>query len=271
MSTWRRFGAQALLAAPGAWFVFDWMRHSHTIVEGLVGAGIVGGALLLGSRRVVAQIVGRGVGWALLVPALFTIATEAARGYRPGLFVIAVACATAAPLALARPMLETKEAKAEFAPAGSRNSLLFSATIAVAASLLISTIALLVGANASHAVGSALALGVEAVALLASGIGVARMRSWGIFLGAATAVAAPILAFSVTEHAILRMLLATAALPGVSMVLAIVAARGKVAEPRPAPGPRVRVSALSSNVRVASIDEEPTYAEARIGSARASS
>jgi hypothetical protein len=139
-------------------------------------------------RSLVPQIVSRGAAWILLLPALLVTAFSLADGQAPPIEIAGLGVATGAALLLARPMLHTREARAEFSPKVFRRWLLAGSTATAATGFVAGGIAL-----ASFAVNGlkAPALGFAALAasLLASAIAVVKMRSWGIFLGALTSVA----------------------------------------------------------------------------------
>jgi hypothetical protein len=142
-------------------------------------------------------------------------------------------------------MLETKEAKAAFAPLAFRRWLLAASSAAVAWAMGIATLALELAPHPRHElawVAMVLGLPLLAVSLLASAVGVARMRAWGILLGALTSVLALILGATASLEAVLGAVVASAALPGAMMAGAITIARTRASQAPPRASTTVRIA-----------------------------
>jgi hypothetical protein len=100
------------------------------------------------------------------------------------------------------------------------------------------------------------ALPLLAGSLLASAIGVARMRAWGVLLGALTSVLALASAATATES-VIRMVMASAALPGAIMAGAILAARARVSAAPSGSAAQLRIASdpTPARLRVAAEDD----------------
>jgi hypothetical protein len=263
MPTWRRLLAPALLASPGVWLLLDGARRYHSSSEVVFGGLVVGGAVLLGRRGVTSQVLGRGAAWALLGPCLLALTALGIDRVAPPPGLLAVGAAAAGALALARPMLQTAEAKAAFAPLAFRRWLLLASSAAVAYAMGVGTLAVdLVGRtwNDLPFFVPAIVLPLLAGSLLASAVGVARMRAWGILLGALTSVLALVAGATASHSEVLRMLFASAALPGTMMVGAILAARARTSAAPSRSGAHVRIASepapavVAARLRVAADD-----------------
>ena len=262
---WRRLGASVLLGGAGAWFVTQGLAGMFRFSEVLYGAMLVVGAALLGRRGVVSQVLGRGAGWALFGPVALEIGAELLVGWRPSLDMLVMGAISGTALFLARPMLSTAEAKAAFAPLAYRRLLLFAASAAAAFGVVFATATAISTSYSSPFPRSArLLVGATTVSLFASAIGVARMRAWGVLAGGATAV------LTVTSAALLsswypslRIILASAALPGTLMVGAIAAAR---ASRRPAmertPSERIELARLPARASAEDADDDDVELDA---------
>jgi hypothetical protein len=162
----------------------------------------------------------------------------------PDLGIVATAAAASAALLLTRPMLETAEAKAAFAPLAARRWLLLASTAAVTASAALGTLLVELGSMPWHALPSLaqwVGLPLLAASLVASAVGVARMRAWGILLGAVTSVLA--LAVGAAAHdRMLGLVLASTAVPGATMVGAILAARARASASASRASPGLRIA-----------------------------
>ncbi|HEY8088213.1 MAG TPA: hypothetical protein VIF09_10220 [Polyangiaceae bacterium] len=223
------------------------------IVAGVVGAGAIG----LGLRSVRAQVLARGVAWTVLAPSLLGIVESFGRGHLPDAPSAFFGATSAAALLLARPLLHTPEARADFSPVGYRRLFLAGAVAAATAgtaTLMFALEALLWGPSRPG-----LALASLGAVLLASAIGVARMRAWGVLLALVGSVAA-IVGAVVSGNEWVGMGLALAAIPGVLLASPLLAARlGIGAGSRDAPGPTLRVTAHEAPVvraRVAAGEDE---------------
>lgn len=190
---------------------------------GLMGLAAVTGvaSLALLRRSVLAQVMARGVSWLLFLPVSAGVIETLLYGRLPPLGPTAFMATVGASLLLARPHLGTAEARREFAPVAYRRVFLGGAIAAV-------TVGLAAGAGwlgdliwGGHAEAW---LGVLSAAMLATALGVVRMRAWGVLLGAVTWVAMlveAVLHASNFEGAGFAL----AALPGVLLTAPLLAAR----------------------------------------------
>lgn len=214
----------------------DGAMHSWRLAA--MGLVVAGAGFLLGRRSALAQVLARGVAWAIVIPTAFVSFLAIRHGYWPGAAMLAQGLGAALALFLSRPMLENAEARSEFAPVAFRRLLLASAGAAVGFGVAIGRFALELAAF--HATGPAIAMGALAASLTLAGVGVARMRSWGLLLGAATSLAAVALA----PLSALGWPMAIPAVPGLMMLAAIVLGRlgiGQEEAPSDALGARLRV------------------------------
>ena len=251
----RLLGAGALIATAGglatiALHDVHWVEWGLLACSGVVAAAGVG----LARRSMVAQVLSRGAAWCVLAPAVMTTAASTLWGH-PDWTAAAFAVGSGGALLLARPMQHTAAAKAEFGPSSFRRWLLAGATTSVSAGLVSGLFAL--DGLRWHAA-SAIALGVLGLSLIASAIGVVRMRAWGILLGALTSVIA--LIAGAVMHDVAGFVLALTSIPGLMLVLPVlVAQRGRarpdarslarIASPTDAAdatSPRVRVAVAST-------------------------
>jgi hypothetical protein len=222
-----------------------WIEWALLACAGVVGAAGVG----LARRSMTAQVLSRGTAWTVLAPSALVTSFSLANGH-PDWTAAAFAAATGGALLLARPMLSTAEARAEFAPSSFRRWLFAGATASVTAGLVTGLFAL-EGLRFHPA--SAIALGALALSLLGSAVGVVKMRAWGILLGALTSIVT--LLAAVAMHDAAGLVLALASLPGMMLVLPVVLAQRERA--RAGARPFTRVSSeishdeLPSRVRVA--------------------
>jgi hypothetical protein len=232
ISRGRRLAGGALLVACGGGIAASAVHDGSWLLGGVAAALSVAGVGLC-RRSILVQVLARGTAWALLLPAF------AASG-------AALAGASALALLLARPMLHTPIARAEFAPVAYRRWLLAGAVGSVAGAATAAAIGLESLSWGPASVGAGLL--VLAASLLASAVGVARMRAWGVLLGMVTSVA--LLVVAAFLHDANAVLAGALAVPGMMFALPVVR-RGSA--PRPGPA-RVRVvGPLSvSRVRVAS-------------------
>jgi hypothetical protein len=223
------------------------LAHGGGWDRGLLGvAAVVGvGAAGFARRSVLAQVLARGIAWVVLAPMLANLADSLGRGRLPDAHTVFFAATSAGALLLARPTLHTDAAKAEFSPVGYRRTFLAGAVASVMTSVVAATYAFeqLEWVNRGHG----LALFALGAALLASAVGVVRMRSWGVLLGMVTSVA--VLGAALFSGNLLSAVgLALAAIPGALLASPLVAARlrrstsGLPAVPRASMAPRLSVS-----------------------------
>ncbi|HEX8791385.1 MAG TPA: hypothetical protein VF765_10585 [Polyangiaceae bacterium] len=239
-------GSLAAVAAGTAWAglhesMFVSLRVGLLAVAGMVGLASAG----LLRRSVMSQVLARAVAWVVLLPMGMGALESLSSGRAPDLEVLFFGGASAAALLLARPMLHTPAARAQFGPVGFRRWFLAGAVASAAAGIVTA----FAGAEAlffgpTRAAAATLAL---ASALLASAVGAVRMRSWGVLLGVLTSVVT-LGAAALAGDVYLSLGLALAALPGLILGAPIVASRlrpvGAGASPSPAPRP-ARVAALA--------------------------
>jgi hypothetical protein len=188
---------------------------------------LASGAVLFTRKSAMAQALARGVAWSVILPTAVVALLAWSHGFYPGVRVLLPAAAAAGALVLARPMLDRDEARATFAPIALRSWLLASATAALGAGLAIAQLATaFAGVHLFH---YALALGAVALSLLASGIGVVRMRAWGVLVGAVSSFAATAVAFRFGLRDVIGWPVLASAIPGVMMTVGVLAARARYA------------------------------------------
>ncbi len=257
----RLLGAGALIATAGglatiALHDVHWVEWGLLACSGVVAAAGVG----LARRSMVAQVLSRGAAATVLVPAALVTAASTLWGHTDWA-AAAFAVGSGGALLLARPMANTAEANAEFAPTSFRRWLLTAATLSVSTGLVSGLFAL--DGLRWHPT-SAIAVGVLSLSLIASAIGVVKMRAWGILLGALTSVGALIAA--AVMHDMAGFVIALASIPGLMLVLPVLLAQrdraraGASAFARVA-SPSHSADAMPSRVRVAvdsasSLDDE---------------
>jgi hypothetical protein len=222
MSKGRRLAGSAALIATaaglGVFAVHDirWIEWGLLACAGVVGAAGVG----LGQRSLPLQILSRATAWAVLTPTLLVTMISTLSGGQVEWGAAALALGSGASLVLARPMLDTASARADFAPTSFRRWLLSAATAAACAGLVTG----LFGLDELHwHTSSAIGLLVLSLSLLASAIGVVRMRAWGILLGGLTAVST--LVASAVMHDAPGLVLLLATIPGFMFLLPVLLAK----------------------------------------------
>ena len=221
MSNGRRLlGSAALVATAGGLASVavqdrQWIEWALLASAGVVAAG----GVALAKRSMAAQVLARGTAWTVLAPTALITVVSMVTGHTD-LTAAAFAVGSGGALVLARPMLDTAEARAEFAPSSFRKWLFAGATASVSAGL-VSGLYALDGLRWHPA--SALALLGLALSLVASGVGVVRMRAWGILLGALTSILA--LVAGAVMHDAAGIALALASLPGLMLVLPVLLAQ----------------------------------------------
>jgi hypothetical protein len=208
----------------------------------------------------VAQVLSRGAACTVLLPSAIVAVGSTVWGHTDWA-AAAFAVGSGGALLLARPMANTAEANAEFAPTSFRRWLLTAATVSVTAGLVSGLFAL---DGLRWHTAPAIALGVLSLSLLASAIGVVRMRAWGILLGALTSMGALIAA--AVMHNMAGFVIALASVPGLMLVLPVLLAQRERARAGASTFTRVAspshsADAMPSRVRVAvdsanSLDDE---------------
>lgn len=264
ISTGRRLAGPAALIASAGGLAAIALHDMHWIEWGLVAfSGVVALAGVgLGRRSMTAQVLSRGTAWTVLAPSLL-VTVLSSLGHHTEWTAAALAAGSGGALLLARPMLNTAEARAQFAPSRFRRWLLAGSTAAAAAGVVSGVFAL----DTWHwSIATAIPLLALAVSLLGSAVGVVRMRAWGILLGALTSVVTLIAA--VFMHDAAGLALALAAIPGFMLVLPVILAKRERAKAEKASASFTRVashasfgdtsSAAPSRVRVAA-DSDPAF------------
>ncbi len=215
------------------------------------GALLACGGLLFFRKDATAQILARSAAWSVILPAVTVALIAATHGFVPPPRIFISSAMAAFALIASRPLLEEDEARRTFAPLAMRHWFLASAAAALASGIAIGELAL--GMAHFHAVRDAFALGALSTLLAASGLGLARMRAWGVALGALSSVVAlaiPIVAARPSDH--VAGAISFAAIPGLMMLGGIIAARLRVAHR--ADDVHVRV-AEPTRVSVEEVDE----------------
>jgi hypothetical protein len=221
MSNGRRLLGSAALVTTAGGIAAIALHDRHWIEWGLLAcAGVVAaGGVGLARRSMAAQVLARGTAWTVLAPTALVTAITSLNGHFDWT-AAAFAVGSGGALLLARPMLDTAEARAEFAPSSFRKWLFAGATASVATGLVSGLFAL--DGLRWHA-GAAIPVLALSLSLLASAIGVVRMRAWGVLLGALTSVLTLIAALVL--HDATGLALALASLPGLMLVLPVLLAQ----------------------------------------------
>jgi hypothetical protein len=148
----------------------EWFIVALAAVYGIAG-------LALQVRSMIAQVLVRGALWLAVLPvSLFTV-ESIAEGRLPETSMLSTVVLVGAALALSRPLLDTERARRALAPTQCRSLFLASAVSSSSAGLLTLFISIL-----DH--NSALGLIPLSALLLATAIGIVRMRAWSILTGA---------------------------------------------------------------------------------------
>jgi hypothetical protein len=218
----KRVMAAALLGATAV--DLGALAHGGGWDRGLLGvAALVGvGAVGIARRSVLSQVLARGVAWLVLTPMLMGLAdTLWHRGHLDA-HTVFFATTSAGALLLARPSLHTEAARAEFSPVAYRRIFLAGGVASVMTAVVVGFFAAeqLEWVNRGHG----LALAALAAALLASAVGVIRMRAWGVLLGMVTSVVA-LAAAVFSGNELTAVGLALAAIPGALLASPLLAAR----------------------------------------------
>ncbi len=257
---WRRAGASLAMGATAVGVGVMVARSPFLGGYDMLPAAVMAVAAVGLSRRgLVTQALSRGTAWVVFAPTLIVTIASLWMSHRVEHEAALMAAGTGAALALGHPMLNTDEARAAFSPVRFRRWFLASMT-ATAAAFLSGGYFALDAARGSH-VGAAVGLGALCLSLLASLVGIARMRGWGPLLAGVTSVAA-LLAAAILGGAT-GVGVALAAVPGLLMTAPLILSR-LIPAPASAPGPVATRVALDTpepptRVRVAPIvDAEAT-------------
>lgn len=167
------------------------------------------------------QAILRAIVWSTFLPSAYATVLLAWLGHAPPVrIVVEMALATLA-LVVTRPLLSTERARAEFAPVALRPWFLASAIGSMASGVTLARVAESF-AHFSMLARDAIGLSVLAVLLFVSGVGVLRMRAWGVLLGAFAALASiPILAWMRDSLLTVPVLLASAPAAMMGVLVAI--------------------------------------------------
>jgi hypothetical protein len=258
----RRLAASASMGVTAAGFAVMGLQEHFFASErwGLLGVAAMAGVAAVGlaRRSVMPQILARGMAWVVLLPSAAGTLGSLYYGHLPELSTAVVAASSGAALLLGRAALNTPDAKREFSPIAYRRWFLAGAVSAVTAALVAAF-----GATGELIWGSArsgLGFTALAVVLLATAVGVVRMRAWGVLLGAASSLAMlGMAALSLNEFTTVASLFA--ALPGMILVSPLLVARLRppAALPSSAAVARRRVEAM-----LASVEDEAPVVRARV-------
>jgi hypothetical protein len=185
--------------------------------------------------------------WSTLLPSLYITALLAPMGHAPPLRLVAQMALATVALVVTRQLLSTERARAEFAPLALRPWFLASAIGAMASGLTLARTA----ATFSHFPALArdtAGLAAIAIPLFVAGIGVLRMRAWGVALGMLTALASiPIVMWM--HDSLLTIPVLLASLPAALMGALVFIARLRSDDPV------VHQRVEHTNVRVATMAE----------------
>jgi hypothetical protein len=235
----RRAAGAIALAGSSLGFAALSMGHTHFRGESLEWTGMAAltgvASVALFGRRLLSQIFARGVAWLVLLPSATVVVGSLLSGRWPEGRETWFAATAAGALLLARSQLHTREAKREFDPVAYRRMFLAGAVASMTASLVAATymVAMWHYGPRSGAVG----LAVLATSLVASAVGVVRMRGWGVLLGALTAAGSLVAAVTAGDE-VTAVALALAALPPALLAAPVLLARLRPPEPerRASPG-----------------------------------
>lgn len=254
----RRLLATASLGAAAVGFAT--MARWDALV--LAFAAVVGaGAVALGRRGVLSQVLGRGVAWLVLAPSMLGVAEALWYRHLPDARVALFTASSAAALLLARPALHTAEACAEFAPVRYRRLFLGGAV----ASAMTGTAALGFAAEALRWGEGRIGVGLAALgaALVASAVGVVRMRAWGVLLAMVTSLGTLAAALLSGDEGV-AIALALAAIPGALLAAPLLAARVEAGRGRTSARGR-GPAAAAAEVRIEEFEDPPPPVRARVG------
>lgn len=207
--------ATAVLVATGLAFAWIETRASWTTdwVAIAIGAALALAGAAFQLRSFAAHVVAKGVAWLAFVPSAIYCVRMLQEGAIPGAGTLVMPVGAAAALVLANPILHSDRARSAFGPLARRRLFLGGAIGAAAAGAYALLFALVNGRSTA---------GVLAIALLATAVGVARMRAWGVLAGLASTVIAFLLPTGTQRDSLLQ---GVTALPGIVILAAVVLAR----------------------------------------------
>jgi hypothetical protein len=261
----RLLGPAALVATAGglaAMAVHDtqWIEWGLLALSG----GVAAAGLGLSRRSLPIQVLARATAWTVLVPSVLVTLFSFASGHAEWM-AAALTAGSGGALLLARPMLNSAEARADFAPSSFRRWLLASATASATSGIVAALIAL---DELRWHPAAAIPVAGFALAQLASAVGVVRMRAWGILLGGLTSVLGLIAALFMHDAAGFALALAT--VPGFMMMLPVLIAKRQRAQAEASSSyarvaPHVSFDDAPSRVRIADSASDPFEDEADSG------
>lgn len=196
------------------------LHQSDRSIVAFLGLCVGVVALAMGTRRLVLQVLGRAIAWLVLLPSALhlLLASQAQADIQP--VAVGLLVTSGAALVLGSGALRSMEARATFHPLRFRAGFIAASELAFMATTLLTC-----------ACSALLAYGQEvlpAAALLAlatghgaAAVGVLRMRTWGVLLGAATGLASSAAMLGVGGGAFAAL----AAVPGLALALPIALAR----------------------------------------------
>lgn len=260
----RRVAASASLAASSVGFAWVGAREHlfPSLTWAVLGMASLTGAasLALLRRAVLPQVLARGVAWVVLLPSVAAMAESLLSGRAPDLGATAFAASAGLALQLSRSNLTTDQARREFHPVAYRRSFLWGATAAATGGIVAALGA--AGALVWSSGREGLGLAALAAVLLATVVGVVRMRAWGVLLGAATSLVLLVVA-ALTGNEVSAMGYLLASLPGLMLAAPIISARLRPVEAASAPAVSARAAMptsgwdeTTSRVRVAAAADE---------------
>jgi len=267
----RRGAASASLAAAAAGFAWSAVSEGDFLYLRWELAGMAAltatASLGLLRRGVLAQVLSRGVAWLVCMPAMAGLLGDALQGHGPDAAVAGFAASTGLSLLLSWPNLHTPQARGEFSPVAYRRTFLAGAVASATGGTLAALGAL--GNLIWGSRGQGVELAMLAAVMLATTLGVVRMRAWGVLLGLATAVAmlGEALAhrndFMVWGYAL-------AAVPGLLLAVPLLVSRLRTQPPGPqenasavlrtSRSPEVRVRVADAPAPASADDAEPSWA-----------
>jgi hypothetical protein len=256
MGRGRRLAAAASLLASAGGFAWLALQHGSGWFDPRAlafGGGLAAASFGLTRKNLFAQIMSRGLAWVLFAPCAVVIFVELLKGRMMEPELTGFGLASGLALFLARPMLDTAEARAQFSPSKFRFSFLAACTAAVTTGLVTGMIAFEMLGHRQWLGGIGLAM--LGTSILASAFGVLRMRGWGIALATVNAIVSIVAgAFAGNAEGVA---LAATALPGLLFLSPIVLAKLGFGETA-----RERMAATRSFARIA--DEDALPARVRV-------
>ena len=262
MGRGRRLAAGASLLASAGGFAWIALANGQPFVQWhalAFGAGLAAASVGLTRKNLFVQALSRGLAWVLFAPCAVATMVELMRGQFVETAIFGFGLSSGLALLLARPMQNTDEARAAFAPSKFRRSFLAASTASVTMGLVIGMVAW--ETLWYHQLLSGLGLAALGTSMIASAFGVLRMRGWGIALATLNAIVSLVAGAFVGNGE--GFAVAATALPGVLFLLPIVLAKlgfGERGEGAGASATRIRIAeaeeiVLPARLRIATDDE----------------